>query len=130
MKKIILLITGFFLFIGCSETKTEENQIKTNQQVAEENISSFIKKELNDPSSYQPDYFGKLSKIDAENEFNKNLKEFSNDSSICLEIRKATEGCYRLEHHYRGKNKYGAIIKETQTFVLDSALIVKPLKRD
>jgi hypothetical protein len=126
MKKFISIILGSLFLLGCSET--EGNQNKTNQQIAEENISSFIKKELNDPSSYQSDFFGKLSKIDTEKEFNKNLKEFSNDSSLCLQIKKDTEGCYRLEHHYRGKNEYNAIIKETQIFVLDSTLKVKPLK--
>ena len=126
MKKFISIILGSLFLLGCSET--EGNQNITNQQIAEENISSFIKKELNDPSSYQSDFFGKLSKIDTEKEFNKNLKEFSNDSSLCLQITKDTEGCYRLEHHYRGKNEYNAIIKETQIFVLDSTLKVKPLK--
>ena len=130
MKNIILVILGLLLFISCSETNTEEKKIKTNQQIAEENISSYLKRELNNPSSYQSNYFGKLSKIDADYEFNLNLKKFSNDSTLCLDIKKATKGCYRLEHHYRAKNNYNALIKEIQIFVLDSTLKVKPLNRN
>ena len=124
MKKLLIAITGCLLFIGCSETKTEEKVLKTQQQIAEENISSYLKKELNDPSSYQPEYFGKLTKIDADKEFNENLKEGS-DSTFCLKIKADTEGCYRVEHKYRAKNGYGAIMKEELVFVLDSVLNIK-----
>jgi hypothetical protein len=130
MKNIILIILGLLLFISCSETNNNENHIKTNQQIAEENISSYLKRELNDPSSYKSNYFGKLSKIDTEYEFNINLKKFSNDSTLCLDIQKATKGCYRLEHHYTAKNKFNAKIKEIEIFVLDSKLKVKPINKN
>jgi len=63
-----------------------------------------------------------------EGDISAKLSDYEELKRLCLQIKKDTEGCYRLEHHYRGKNEYNAIIKETQIFVLDSTLKVKPLK--
>lgn len=66
-----------------------------NQKKAESLVKKYLDTSLNDPSSYQSISF--------------------------TELKKATGGLLEIQHTYRAKNGFGAFIKTSQWFEVDTA---------
>jgi hypothetical protein len=89
-----LLLACLLLCAGCS-SQTKEQKL----------ISDYIKKNANDPASYEPVSFGPPRKC--------HLNEIPGASPADT----VTIGV-RIEHTYRAKNKLGALVIETSDFVV------------
>ena len=119
------------------------NSTVSNQQKAEASVKEFLKKNLNDPSSYQPGEFGKLDSIKVDttrvNELRKAEESLPDDdllktldngtfydslaNSISDSMHKI--GKWQILHSYRAKNAFGAFVLTNDVFYLDSNFAVK-----
>jgi hypothetical protein len=109
----------------------------TPQTRAERAVTEFLKKQLNDPSSYQSIEFGKLDsiKVDTAEIHRLRVIEMEEKDGLLATIdmrpfydsfAKATSdsmhqlGYWQIEHSYRAKNGFGALMRTTDIFYLDT----------
>ena len=99
MKKYSIIILGI-LFSSC-----------TKQYKAEHLVKNYLDSTLNDNMSYGSVGFSRLYKL--------------KDTIIIFQGKPDTEnyhGKYEIMHTYRAKNGFGAIVKTTECFGIDSAM--------
>ncbi len=93
MKHLLLALLTFTLF-SCS-TQTKEQKL----------ITEYVKKNANDPSSYEPVSFGEPHK-------------FTMSDIPGGPAGDTTTVGVRIRHTYRAKNKMGALVLETSDFLV------------
>jgi hypothetical protein len=89
-----LLFIGLLLCAACS-MQTKEQKL----------ISDYVKKNANDPSSYEPVSFGKPRRCRLSD-----LPGANPTDTMVIGVK--------IEHTYRAKNKFGGLILETSDFVV------------
>ncbi len=92
MKYILLILLAAHL-ISCNNTPEDKAQAA---------VKAFLKKQMAEPSAYEPISFGKIDSL------------FSNDESG----KKYFLG-YSLAHTFKAKNSFGDLIRQTDTFLVD-----------
>ena len=95
-----MYIFALVILLGCSQSK---------QDKAHRLVKHFLDSTLNDPGSYESVSFTPLYKM-KDTIFMFNGKP---DTVKCL-------GWNTIGHTYRAKNKFNALVKETQWFMIDS----------
>lgn len=119
MKRIVLTLVFAGFILGCS---------KSPEQKAKDLIQSYIKKNANDPESYEPVDFGSLDTINSigpisaeylilkeqydmilDDDFDKKIEILDRQKNILNDTLKYPKGL-AINHTYRAKNGFGAKI--------------------
>lgn len=109
---------------------------KSNDQKAKELIMTFLKENTNDPSSYESVEFGNLDSVkslilanheyqilseELKGETNTELRNYIIEEMNEMLSREDSYGSgFSMEHKYRSKNSFGALILNNHTFYIDS----------
>lgn len=115
MKKHIIIL--FIPFLIACNRKTI-----TKQDKAQELVKSYLNKNLDDSTSYQPGTFRKIDGI-TESQFSGENVNYIRHGVLPPDTtnHKGFYG-YTLVHEYRAKNKLGVLVKEDKIFYLDTGL--------
>lgn len=98
---ILLLCVG-----GCSGA---------GKHKANDLVSEYVKRKSNDPASYQPVSFGPASSVPVGV-----LLGSTMTSSSPKALTDPMPGDAIIHHEYRGKNSFGALVLESDDFIVDS----------
>lgn len=135
-RKTVLLWIVTVVMFACT---TQSNL--TPQQKAEGSVKDYLNKNLNDPHSYESVQFGTLDsiKVDTAALHNLRIDESQVKDGLLASLYDPHEfdslakrvadsvhqlGQWQIEHSYRAKNGFGALMLTKDVFYLDSNLNV------
>lgn len=93
VKSGCFLIFILAIVIACIVQMCSSDKKKTPEEIAQDNVRSYLWKNLNDPDSYQPIGWSHI-------------------------IKNGTE--YSIIHTYRAKNEFGGMVEKEHFFSLDT----------
>ena len=116
MKRIVIFSLVAVFLHSCKPAQVT----KTKQQIAEQNIKEYLLLNLDDTSSYEPVSFQKL-KIDS------GVSEtfYTIDTGDVISPPDKSFKGYYMVHKFRAKNKFNAIVLNSNIFFMDSTLVIK-----